>query len=219
VLNLQCEEYASGLKFLQEFDPARPGCVVLETRIPGAGGLEIQQRLAAHAPETTVLFVTRQATVPVAVRAMRAGAVHFLEKPVRDVELWEVIQDAIRLNDVRRQVAHHCQLSQAKIARLAPKERDVLKGVSSVVSNAQMAAKFGVSQRTIELRRAKMMRKLGVGSLAELVRLVMTAENGHLPDLPSREPVNTLADVGGWSPPGFKGGNGAQSGARIGAGR
>jgi two-component system response regulator FixJ len=218
VLNLRCEEYASGLEFLERFDPARPGCVVLEIRIPGVSGFEIQQRLAAHAPETTVLFVTRQATVSAAVRAMQAGAVNFFEKPVRDGELWEALQEAIRLNHLRRQVAHKRQEAQAKIAQLTPKEWEVMKEVSSGVSNAEMAAKFGVCQRTIELRRAKVMRKLHVGSLAELVRLVMTAENGHLPDLPWRGLVGTPADAGGWFPPESKGGNGAQSGLQIEAG-
>ena len=215
VLNLHCEEFVSGLEFLEKFDPARPGCVVLEIRIPGASGFEIQQRLAALAPETTVLFVARRATVPAAVRALRAGAVHFLEKPVRDVELWEAIQEAVRLNGLRRQVARNCRESQAKIARLTPKEREVMREVSSGVSNAEMAAKFGVSRRTIELRRSKMMRKLHVGSLAELVRLVVAAEKGHLPDLPSRELVSTPAGAGGWFFPESKGGNGAQ---RSGAG-
>jgi FixJ family two-component response regulator len=217
-LNLHCEEYASGVEFFEGFDPARPGCVVLEIRIPGVSGLEIQQRLAADAPETTVLFVTRQATVSAAVCAMRAGAVHVLEKPVRDVELWEALQEAIRLNGLRRQVAHKRQEAQAKIARLTPKEWGVMREVSSGVSNAEIAAKFGVCQRTIELRRAKMMRKLHVGSLAELVRLVMAAENGRLPDLPSRELVSTPADVGQWFPGESKGGNGAQGGLQIGAG-
>ena len=218
VLNLHCEEYASGLEFLERFDPARPGCVVLEIRIPGASGLEIQQRLAADAPVTTVLFVTRQATVSAAVGAMRAGAVHFLEKPVRDVELWEALQEAIRLNGLRRQVAHRCQEAQAKIARLTPKERGVMREVSLGVSSAEMAAKFGVCQRTIELRRAKMMRKLHVGSLAELVRLVMIAENGRLPELLSRDLAATPEDAGQWFPGEPKGGNGAPGGLQIGAG-
>jgi len=198
MLNLHCEEYASGPEFIEGLDPSRPGCVVLESRIPGISGLEIQQHLATRAPSLPVVFVTRHATVSTAVRAMRAGAVNVLEKPAREIELWETLQEALHLNQQRRQAAQKRRQAGERIDRLTEKEREVMKAVSAGASNAEMASKFGVSQRTIELRRASMMKKLRVRSLAELVRLVTAAESELLEESLAREPLKTLALAVNW---------------------
>lgn len=178
-LNVPCKEYASGLEFIEDFDPSKPGCVLLENRIPGLSGLEVQQHLAAHAPTLPVVFVTGKITVSTAVRAMRAGAIHVLEKPLREAELWDTLQEALRLNQLRRSADRQRQHAQGLIAALTAKEIQVMRGISSGLSNAAMATRLRVSQRTIELRRSKVMKKLRVNSLAELVRLVMLAEDGN----------------------------------------
>lgn len=218
MLNWHCEDYASGREFFEGFDPSRPGCVVLENRIPDICGLEIQQRLAGLAPATPVVFVTGHATVSAAVRAMRAGAVHLLEKPIRETELWEVLQEAISVNQRRRQLVDRQQKAQAKIAQLTSKERDVMKGVVAGAANAEMASKFNVALRTLELRRAKMLRKLQVGSVAALIRLVTDAENGHWPALPGHPRVIPSADGRRSSPPAGRRGNGEESANDRGAG-
>jgi len=207
-LSLHCEEFASGSEFIESLDPSRPGCVVLESRLPGLSGIEIQQRLIAQAPTLPVVFITRHATISAAVRAMRAGAVHVLEKPVREVELWDALQEAIQVNSQRRQLVHQRGEAQRRLVQLTPKEMDVMKAVTSGATNAAMASRFGVSQRTIELRRAKMMKKLEVRSLAELVRLVMSAEDACPADAPSGELLKASAHSSEWLAKEARGGNG-----------
>jgi len=217
MLNLHYEEFASGREFVEAFDPSRPGCVVLESMIPGLSGMEIQQHLATHAPATPVVFVTCRITVSGAVRAMRLGALHLLEKPIREIELWEVLQEAIAMNRRRQQEAADRRRLQERIARLTAKELEVMKAVSSGASNATMAEKFSVSQRTIELRRAQVMKKLEARSLPELVRFVLAAQSEDVSGAGSPPAAKTPAHDADWLTSDSLGGNGASSPLASGA--
>ena len=168
-MNLPCEAYTSGQEFLDAYAPSRPGCVVLEVRIPEVNGLEIQERLTAQGAIIPVVFLTAQATVSIAVRAMRAGAVHFLEKPFREHELWDAIQEAVVLDAERRRSTAERERIDGQLAELTPKERQVLEMLAEGKSKHTIASEVGVSVRTIEIHRNRAMKKLGLSSLIELL--------------------------------------------------
>jgi FixJ family two-component response regulator len=178
-MNLPCEAYSTGQDFLDAYAPSRPGCVVLEVRIPEVNGLEIQERLAAQGSVIPVVFLTTQATVSIAVRAMRAGAVHFLEKPFREHELWDTIQEAIVLDAKRRRAVAEQEQVDDQLAKLTAKERQVLEMIAAGSSKEAIASEAGVSVRTIELHRNRVIKKLGFRCLTELVLFATTACNGH----------------------------------------
>jgi FixJ family two-component response regulator len=178
-MNLPCEAYTSGRDFLEAFDPSRPGCIVLEVRIPDINGLQIQERLAAERAVIPLVFLTTQTTVSIAVRAMRLGAVHFMEKPFREHELWDTVQEAISLDARRRRAAERREMIEGRLARLTPKEQQVLGMIAEGKSKQTIAAEVGISVRTVELRRSRLMKKLGLGSLVELVVFALGASNGH----------------------------------------
>jgi len=179
-MDVRCEEYDSGQKFLESYDLSEPGCVVVEVRIPDVGGLQIQSRLAQQEATLPVIFLTAHADAPTAVRAMRSGALHFLEKPFREHELWEAIQEAIVWNQELRQERIQREKRQDLLARLTPKERQVLEKIVEGKPNRLISEELGVCVRTVELRRASLMGKLQVESLTELLQLVGTGSCGAL---------------------------------------
>lgn len=176
-MNLRVETYASAQEFLDVYDPSKPGCMLLDVRMPGVSGLELLQRLVSDKIPVPVIIISAHGDVPMVVQAMKAGALNFLEKPCRDQQLWEAIQEALRWDtDNRKQLARNAR-AQRRIARLTPGERDVLKMLVKGKSNKAIAAELELSVRTIEVRRAKVMRKMKAESLAELVRLALVAES------------------------------------------
>lgn len=179
LMNLQCEAYSSGLEFLNAYAPSRPGCLVLEVRIPGINGLEIQQRLAAQGAAIPLVFLTAQPTVSIAVRAMRAGAMHFLEKPFREHELWDTIQEALLFDDRRRSASAERRKLEQRMAALTSKERLVLGMIAEAKPNKAIASEMGVSLRTVELHRKHLMKKIGLHSSVELVRFALIACDGR----------------------------------------
>ena len=174
-MNLQCETYASGRDFLSASDGKRRGCVILEVRIPGVNGLRILEHLNAIENDIPVLFLAEGATVSIAVRAMRAGAVHFLEKPLREHELWDAIQEAIELDHQRRKIQHRRKRYQSKLASLNPREKQVLAMIAQGESKKRIAQELRVCPRTVDVKRSHVMKKLGIGSLAELVQFAILA--------------------------------------------
>ncbi|MHC4401899.1 MAG: response regulator transcription factor [Planctomycetota bacterium] len=178
-MNLQCEAYALGRDFLDSYTDSRPGCLVLEVRIPDINGFEIQDRLVSRGDATPVVFLTSQATVSIAVRAMRAGALHFIEKPFRENELWDTIQEAMALDRQRRYESMHRAGLQKRLEQLTQKERHVVEMIAQGKSKKAIAADVGVCVRTIELRRNRLMKKLGMSSPVELVRFALMACNGQ----------------------------------------
>jgi two-component system, LuxR family, response regulator FixJ len=179
MMNLSCEVFSSGQEFLNQFDRTRSGCLVTELKVPGVGGLQIQQRLGMLQAIIPVIFVTAYGTLPIAVRALRAGAFHFLEKPIHEQELWDAIQEAVAMDQERRNSARREEDIRARVAALTIKEEQVLKMIADGMPNRVIAKELDVSIRTIEGRRATLMKKLGLNVPEELLRFAMAACNGH----------------------------------------
>jgi FixJ family two-component response regulator len=163
----------SAREFLEKYDPAQPGCLVLDVRMPEMSGLELQEQLNRQGAVIPVIFITGHGDVPMAVEAMQAGAFDFLQKPFRDQDLIDRIQKALEKDRASRSVLAERTLIRERLESLTPREREVLTMVSSGKPNKVMAADLGVSQRTVEIHRARVMEKMGASSLAQLVRMVM----------------------------------------------
>jgi FixJ family two-component response regulator len=167
--------FGSAGEFLEKYDPDRPGCALLDVRMPGMSGLELQEELNLRGVVLPVIFITGHGDVPMAVEAMQRGAFDFLQKPFRDDDLAERIRRALaRDRKLRSQIGEKGQI-RARLDRLTPRERQVLKLVTEGKPNKVMAAELGVSQRTVEIHRAHVMRKMGASSLAQLVRMTIIA--------------------------------------------
>ena len=175
-IDLEVEAYPSAEAFLDLCDPSQPGCLLVETRMPGIGGLELLSRLARENIHLPVIFISADGDVPTVVQAMKAGALNFLEKPCDDQQLREAVQEAIDWDAKnRRQLARITRI-QRRLDRLTSGEREVLAMLVEGNSNKAMAAELGLSVRAIEVRRAKVMQKMKAQSLAELVRSTLLAK-------------------------------------------
>jgi FixJ family two-component response regulator len=174
-IGLPSLSFRSADEFLQS-SPRGPGCVLLDVRMPGMSGLELQERLVHDGLTLPVIFLTGHADVPMAVQAMKAGAFEFLEKPFRAQELCDKIQKAIRLDKERWKKRRHVESVRSRLASLTPGESEVLACLASGKTNKAIAQELHLSVRGVEARRSKMMRKLGVTSRGELFQLV-----GNLP--------------------------------------
>jgi FixJ family two-component response regulator len=170
-VGLAAEGYASGNAFLKAFDAARPGCLVLDIRMPGLSGLELQDRLTAADSLLPVIFVTGHADVPMAVEAMKNGAFDFIEKPFRDQELLERVNAAIAADLLHRREQHGQSEIVARLATLTQRERQVMECVVAGKPNKIIAWELGTSQRTVEIHRARVMAKMEAHSLARLVQM------------------------------------------------
>jgi two-component system, LuxR family, response regulator FixJ len=178
-VGLASRTLSSASEFLDSYKPSQPGCLVLDVRMPGMSGLELQQQLNLRGATIPVIFITGHGDVPMAVEAMQHGAFDFLQKPFRDQELIDRIQRALERDARSRTVlAQHARIRQ-RIESLTPREREVLTLMTKGKPNKVMAAELGVSQRTIEIHRARVMEKTAAASLAQLVRMVMDLETEH----------------------------------------
>lgn len=166
------EAFESAQQFLESFRDDRPGCLLVDVRMPGISGLELQGKLKAAGVALPIIVITGYGDIPMAVRAMQAGAVTFLEKPFREQELWENVQRAIELDATQRSRAHRRTEWRDRLNRLTHAERQVLDRVVAGEPNKQIAAELGVSQRTVEVRRANVMKKMKVASVVELARAI-----------------------------------------------
>lgn len=172
-IGLKARAYESAMAFLGAYDAAAPGCLVVDVRMPGMSGLELHARLAEKSNSLPVLIITGHGDVPMAVRAMKNGAFDFLEKPFNDQALLERIQQAIAHDRKRREAVQRDADYQARLQSLSARERQVLNLVVQARLNKQIAATLDLSEKTVESHRANVMRKLGVTTVVELVRLVM----------------------------------------------
>jgi len=172
-VGMKVESYDSADAFLKDYYPGRAGCLLLDVRMPGMSGLELQEYLNQHEIRLPVIIITGHGDVHMAVRAMKAGAVDFIEKPFNDEALLDAIRNALLLDEKRRddqrEKAHISQL----IELLTPREREVMAMVTEGRSNKEIANELGVSAKTVEAHRARVMEKMQAGSLAELVRMCM----------------------------------------------
>ena len=164
-----------------ELPPEASGCLVLDVRMPGLSGLDLQDELNARGIDMPIVFITGYGDVPSAVRAMKGGAVDFLRKPFDAETLAERIREALRM-DAKRRTAR-CELAalRARAATLTPREREVLERVAAGQANKRVAIDLGVSERTVEIHRSHLMKKMGVRHLADLVRLKLLLDQGARP--------------------------------------
>ena len=171
---LQTELYASAEEFLDDYDPEQPGCLVLDLKMPGMSGRELQEKLAAQQVRIPIVFLTGYGDVPTAVDAMRSGAVDFLQKPASHRDLLERVRKAIDVDTHDRQMRQEVQEIQDRFAALTPREREVLELVVAGFSNKQIADRLEISQKTVAHHRFHIMQKTGAANAADLARMVVT---------------------------------------------
>ena len=170
-VGLQTLTFGSAAEFLKASLPDGPSCLVLDIRMPGVSGLDFQDHLARTNVNVPVVIVTGHGDIPMSVRAMKAGAVDFLTKPFRDQDLLDAIHHGIEIDRGRRQQAAAASELRQRWETLTPGEQDVARQVVEGLLNKQIAADLGISEITVKVRRGHLMRKMGVRTLAELVRL------------------------------------------------
>lgn len=172
-VRLRVETFASAQAFLDGYATTKPGCLVLDVRMPGMSGIELQERLTAQRIRVPIIFITGHGDVQMAVRAVQAGAFDFIEKPFNDQDLLDRIQRAISFDSERR--GHDSQRAQlsALFANLTPREREVMDLVVEGMSNKAVANTLGLSAKTVEVHRAKVMEKMHARSVSDLVKMSM----------------------------------------------
>jgi two-component system response regulator FixJ len=177
-VGLAATTLSSAQDFLATYDPQQPGCLILDVRMPGMSGLELQQQLNLRGAIIPVIFITGHGDIPMAVEAMQQGAFDFLQKPFRDQDLIDRIQRALAKDQTGRAELRERARIKQRLETLTAREREVLELVTSGKPNKIMAADLGVSQRTVEIHRARVMEKMGASSLAQLVRMVLDLKDG-----------------------------------------
>jgi two-component system, LuxR family, response regulator FixJ len=171
-VGLRVEEYSSATKFLDGFEPGAPGCLLLDIRMPGMSGLELQRELVDRAVRLPIIILTGHADVEVAVHAMKAGAVDFVEKPFNNEFLLNRIQTAVTMSVATHEADAKQAAVEHRVGGLSRRERQVLDFVVEGETNKSIGGNLGISEKTVEIHRAKMMEKMKVSSLADLVRTV-----------------------------------------------
>ena len=170
-IGLRVEEFASAEAFLRSKRLDVPGCLVLDVRLKGLSGLDLQKRMAEADIEIPIIFITGHGDIPMTVQAMKAGAVEFLTKPLRDQDLLDAIQQGLeRARNAREQRSNIEELDD-RYHSLTPREREVMALVAAGLLNKQIAGELGTSEASVKVHRQHVMEKMGAGSLAELVRM------------------------------------------------
>jgi FixJ family two-component response regulator len=168
--------YASASLYLDAFDPSQPGCLVIDIRMPGMSGLDLQEKLAEYPLHPPVIIITGHGDVPMAVRAVKAGAVDFIEKPFRDQILLDSVHRAIEMDAKQRGEALRISDIQNRLSQLTPREREVLDLVVGGMRNKTISAQLGITLSTVEAHRSRVMEKMGADSLSHLMRMMLTLE-------------------------------------------
>lgn len=172
-VGLKVETFASAKEFLANYRPGRPGCLVLDVRMPEMSGLDLQEKLLSANIRIPIIFLTGHGDVPMAVRAMKSGATDFIGKPFNDQLLLDRIQRAIKQDvEWRGEQSQRAEI-ELRWAKLTPREREVMEMVVAGKSNKAIAAQLGVSSKTIEAHRAKFMEKMQADSLPDLMRITL----------------------------------------------
>jgi FixJ family two-component response regulator len=170
-VGLRCEVFASPRKFLERKPADTVSCLVLDVRLPGMSGIDFQAELARTHADIPIIFITGHGDIPMSVRAMKAGAVEFLTKPVREQTLLDAVRVALERDRVRREQAEKLRDLQARFELLSPREWEVLSLVITGLLNKQIAAEMKLSEVTVKVHRATLMKKLGAKSLPDLVKI------------------------------------------------
>ncbi|MCD6707252.1 MAG: response regulator [Thiobacillus sp.] len=168
---LQAETHADGPAFLAACEADRPGCLLLDVAMPGMTGFEVQAALNARGLTIPTIFLTGHGDIPMAVRAVQAGAVDFLEKPIQGAALLERVQRALALDLEWRQTQGRTQAIQQRYARLSSRERECMALIASGLTSKEVARELGISPRTVEVHRTHVMHKMGAVNLADLVNM------------------------------------------------
>jgi len=172
---LRSRRFTDPLVFLDAIRPETPGCVVLDVRMPHLSGLEVQQRLLRRGTFQPVIFVSGHGDIPMALRAVRAGALDFVEKPFASDTLLDLVRRAIDLDEHQRSEGPAREQAASLVAMLTPREREVAEAVAAGESSRDTALRLGLSVRTVEMHRARALKALGVKSTADMIRLVLAA--------------------------------------------
>lgn len=178
----QVRLFESSKEFLDNVDESRPGCVVLDLRLPGLDGMEVHQRLLQRGIALPVVVLTGYANTSTTVKSLRNGAVTVLEKPFRDDELWGFVQEALQRSEKEVQRKHHIASLESRLKRLAPQDRSVLKLMLAGCKNRSIAKRLDVSLRTVENRRRRVFEVMRADSVAQLTRMVVEFEHNLLPN-------------------------------------
>jgi len=175
-VGLPVEVHSSAEEFLAAYDSRRPGCIVLDVRMPGLSGLELMEHLQRDAFAPPVVLITGHGDIPIAVRALKAGAFDFIEKPFSDQVLLERIQQALQRDEVSRQAAYTRVEIERRHGRLTPRESQVFDAIVAGKPNKVIAGELSLSQKTIEVHRAHVMAKMRAESFADLVKMAVLLE-------------------------------------------
>ncbi len=170
-VGLHVEAFASAQEFLRSKRPDVPGCLVLDVRLKGLSGLDLQKRMAEAGMEIPIVFITGHGDIPMTVQAMKAGAVEFLTKPFRDQDLLDAVQQALERDHKARDQRAELEELHGRYRSLTPREREVMVLVVAGLLNKQIAGELGTSEASVKVHRQHVMEKMGAGSLAELVRM------------------------------------------------
>jgi len=170
------QTYASAREFLSSYDPVQPGCLVLDIRMPEISGLQLQEILTKRGICIPVIMITGHADIAMAVRAMKAGAIDFIEKPFNDQELLERVQQALALDARLRREEAQRRIAIERLDSLTPREREVLEKIVCGKLNKMIAAELGICMKTVEAHRARIMEKMGANSAAELAGMYFNSD-------------------------------------------
>jgi FixJ family two-component response regulator len=170
-VGLKSDTFGSTAEFMKRRRHDQVGCLILDVRLPGLSGLDLQAELAKAQVDTPIIFITGHGDIPMTVKAMKAGAIEFLTKPVREVDLLDAVQVALERDRARRAQNTKTGDVRAQYEALTPREQEVMKLVCTGLMNKQAAAEIGISEITVKVHRHNLMKKLGARSLPDLVRL------------------------------------------------
>ena len=174
-VGMKVETYSTADEFIQNYYPGRAGCLLLDVRMPGMSGLELQEHFIKHQINIPIIIITGHGDVPMAVRAMKSGAIDFIEKPFNDELLLESIRNALNMDVEQRAAQAERAEIATRLANLTPREHEVMEMVTAGKANKEIAQTLGVSAKTVEAHRSRVMEKMQADSLAELVKMAVAA--------------------------------------------
>ena len=176
-VGLPAKTFSSASEFLEGFDPEAHGCLILDLRMPGMGGRELQKRLLELGAGLPIIFVTAHGDVPTAVDAVKDGAVDFIQKPFPDQKLLDKVNQALELDTRRRKNREERRRVEVRLETLTPREREVMGLVAAGKLNKTIARQMGISQRTVEIHRSRVMEKMQASSVPDLVHMILRLDS------------------------------------------